>query len=43
MELFFGHVEEELFDHVRFLSTDSLAAQLNEYSRVQHRTDLNKA
>jgi len=43
MENFCGHLEEELFDHVRFLSTDALAAQLNEYNRVQHGTDLNKA
>jgi putative transposase len=31
MENFFGHLKEELFHHVRFLSTDALAAQLKEY------------
>jgi transposase InsO family protein len=30
---FFGHLKEELFHHVRFLSTDALAAQLKEYIR----------
>jgi putative transposase len=33
MENFFGHLKEELFHHVRFLSTDALTAQLNEYIR----------
>lgn len=31
MENFFGHLKEELFHHVRFLSTDALATALNEY------------
>ena len=31
MENFFGHLKEELFHHVRFLSTDALAAALHEY------------
>ena len=31
MENFFGHLKEELFHHVRFLSTVALAAALNEY------------
>ncbi|MBT2535448.1 IS3 family transposase [Arthrobacter sp. ISL-69] len=30
MENFFGDLKEELFRHVRFLSTDALAAQLTE-------------
>ena len=33
MENFFGHLKEELFHHVRFLSTDALAAAVNEYIR----------
>jgi transposase InsO family protein len=33
MENFFGHLKEELFHHVRYLSTDTLAAHLNEYIR----------
>lgn len=33
MENFFGHLKEELFHRVRFLSTDALAAALNEYLR----------
>lgn len=33
MENFFGHLKEELFHHVRFLSTDALAAALHEYIR----------
>ncbi|WP_456503405.1 IS3 family transposase [Arthrobacter sp. UYCu723] len=33
MENFFGHLKEELFHHVRFLSTDALAAQQKEYIR----------
>ena len=33
MENFFGHLKEELFHRVRFLSTDALAAQLTEYIR----------
>ena len=33
MENFFGHLKEELFHHVRFLSTDALATALNEYIR----------
>jgi putative transposase len=33
MENFFGHLKEELFHRVRFLSTDALAAQLKEYIR----------
>ena len=33
MENFFGHLKEELFHRVRFLSTDALTAQLNEYIR----------
>jgi putative transposase len=31
MENFFGHLKEELFHHVRFISTDALAAALHEY------------
>jgi putative transposase len=31
MENFFGHLKEELFHHVRFLSTNALAAALDEY------------
>jgi putative transposase len=31
MENFFGHLKEELFHHVRFLSTEALAAALKEY------------
>jgi len=33
MENFFGHLKEELFHHVRYLSTDALAAALHEYIR----------
>jgi putative transposase len=33
MENFFGHLKEELFHHVRFISTDALAAALHEYIR----------
>jgi putative transposase len=33
MENFFGHLKEELFHRVRFISTDALAAQLNDYIR----------
>ena len=33
MENFFGHLKEELFHHVRFLSTDALTAALHEYIR----------
>jgi putative transposase len=33
MENFFGHLKEELFHHVRFLSTDALATALHEYIR----------
>jgi putative transposase len=33
MENFFGHLKEELFHHVRYLSTDALAAALPEYIR----------
>ena len=33
MENFFGHLKEELFHRVRFLSTDALAAALHEYIR----------
>jgi putative transposase len=33
MENFFGHLKDELFHRVRFISTDALAAQLNEYIR----------
>ena len=33
MEKFFGHLKEELFHHVRYLSTDALAAALHEYIR----------
>ena len=33
MENFFGHLKEELFHRVRFLSTDALAVQLNDYIR----------
>ena len=33
MENFFGHLKEELFHRVRFLSTDALAAALKEYLR----------
>jgi putative transposase len=31
MENFFGHLKEELFHHVRFLSTEALAVQLKGY------------
>jgi putative transposase len=31
MENFFGHLKEEVFHHVRFLSTDALEAALHEY------------
>ena len=31
MENFFGHLKEELFHHVRYLSTDALATALHEY------------
>jgi len=33
MENFFGHLKEELFHRVRFLSTDALAVQLKDYIR----------
>lgn len=33
MEIFSVHLKEEFFHRVRFLSTDELAAQLNEYIR----------
>lgn len=33
MENFFGHLKEELFHHVRYLSTDALAGALHEYIR----------
>jgi putative transposase len=33
MENFFGHLKEELFHHVRFLSTDALEAALHDYIR----------
>ena len=33
MENFFGHLKEELFHRVRFISTDALAAALHEYIR----------
>jgi putative transposase len=33
MENFFGHLKEELFHRVRFISTYALAAQLNDYIR----------
>jgi putative transposase len=33
MEVFFGHLKGELFNHVRFLSADALAQQLNAYIR----------
>ena len=33
IENFFGHLKEELFHHVRFISTDALAAALHEYIR----------
>jgi putative transposase len=33
MENFFGHLKEELFHHVRYLSTDALATALHEYMR----------
>jgi putative transposase len=33
MENFFGHLKEELFHHVRYLSTDALATALHEYIR----------
>lgn len=33
MENFFGHLKEELFHRVRFLSTDALTAALHEYIR----------
>lgn len=33
MENFFGHLKEELFHHVRFLSTEALATALHEYIR----------
>jgi putative transposase len=31
MENFFGHLKEELFHHVRFMSTDALTTALHEY------------
>jgi putative transposase len=31
IENFFGHLKEELFHHVRFISTDALTMALNEY------------
>lgn len=31
MENFFGHLKEEMFHNVRYISTDALAAHLNEY------------
>lgn len=33
MENFFGHLKEEMFHRVRFISTEALAAHLNEYIR----------
>ncbi|MHA7274895.1 IS3 family transposase [Arthrobacter sp. TMT4-20] len=33
MENFFGHLKEELFHRVRFISTEALSTQLNEYIR----------
>ena len=33
MENFFGHLKEELFHHVRYLSPDALATALHEYIR----------
>lgn len=33
MEDFFGHLKEELFHRVRFLSTDALASALHDYIR----------
>lgn len=33
MENFFGHLKEELFHHVRFLSADALESALHEYIR----------
>jgi putative transposase len=33
MENFFGHLKEELFHRVRFLSADALTAALHEYIR----------
>ena len=33
MENFFGHLKEEMFHRVRFISTDALTAHLNEYIR----------
>lgn len=33
MENFFGHLKEELFHHVRYLSTDALVGALHEYIR----------
>ena len=33
MENFFGHLKEELFHRVRFLSTDALEVALHEYIR----------
>ncbi|MET3920546.1 IS3 family transposase [Arthrobacter sp. UYEF20] len=33
MENFLGHLKEELFHRIRFLSTDALAAQRKEYIR----------
>ncbi|MDQ0825238.1 putative transposase [Arthrobacter sp. B2I5] len=33
MENFFGHLKEELFHHVRYVSTDALTAALHEYIR----------
>ncbi len=34
MDNFFGHLKEELFHRVRFLSTDALATALHEYLRL---------
>ncbi|MGC0239683.1 IS3 family transposase [Arthrobacter sp. SD76] len=31
MENFFGHLKEELFHHVRFMSTDALTTAMHEY------------
>jgi putative transposase len=31
MEIFFGHLKEELFHRVRFLNTDALETALREY------------
>ncbi len=43
MENFFGHLKDEAFHHVRFLSIDTLETALHEYTLVQPRPDFDKA